>query len=63
MGMLVAGAWTDEDRQIQEGAFVRHLSECGEVLSADALGASLSKPGRYHLIASLRLAVLGPIEP
>ena len=52
MGMLVAGNWTDDDRQIQEGAFVRHASERGADLDADALGASLSEPGRYHLIAS-----------
>ena len=53
MGMLVAGTWTDDDRQIQDGAFVRHASECGLGLGADEVGASLSEPGRYHLIASL----------
>ena len=52
MGMLVAGTWTDDDRQIREGAFVRHASECGAGLGADEVGASLSEPGRYHLIAS-----------
>lgn len=52
MGMLVEGTWTDDDRQIREGAFVRHASECGADLEAEALGASLSEPGRYHLIAS-----------
>ena len=53
MGMLVAGRWTDDDRQIQGGAFVRHVSECGQGLEPDTLGASFSEPGRYHLIASL----------
>ncbi len=52
MGMLVKGRWTNDDRQIQEGVFVRHVSECGQDLEPEMLGASLSEPGRYHLIAS-----------
>lgn len=53
MGMLIAGAWTEEDRRIRDGIFVRHKSECGEGLSPHALGRSLSEPGRFHLIVSL----------
>ncbi|MEM7025946.1 MAG: glutathione S-transferase C-terminal domain-containing protein [Pseudomonadota bacterium] len=53
MGMLVDGRWRDEDRQIEDGAFVRAASRYSEDLVEDIAGALALEPGRYHLVASL----------
>ena len=53
MGMLVEGAWSDEDRTIRDGAYVRPASPYGEPLDAATVAAIAGAPGRFHLIASL----------
>lgn len=53
MGMLIEGAWTEEDRTIQGGSYVRPASPYGEPLSAEMIKAIATEPGRFHLIASL----------
>ena len=53
MGMLIEGRWTDEDRNIEKGAFVRPRSVYGQDLAADMMEAIRAEPGRFHLIASL----------
>lgn len=53
MGMLVEGRWTDEDRTIQGGAYVRPNSPYGEPLSEEVVQGVAAEPGRFHLIASL----------
>ncbi|MFI4988319.1 MAG: glutathione S-transferase family protein [Alphaproteobacteria bacterium] len=53
MGMMIEGRWSDEERSIEEGAFVRPASVYDEDLAADAIAALVDEPGRFHLIASL----------
>jgi len=53
MGMLIAGRWSDQDRFIEAGAFVRHASCYRESLGAATIAAIEEQPGRFHLIASL----------
>ena len=53
MGMLIAGTWTDEDRVIQSGAFVRAPSRFADDIPAEVIDAIAGDPGRYHLIASM----------
>ena len=52
MGMLVDGRWTDEDRVIVAGAFVRAAGVYRGDLGAAAAAALWAEPGRFHLIAS-----------
>ena len=51
MGMLINGSWTEEDRIIESGAFVREPSVLRDVDpgTADAIA---TQPGRFQLIAS-----------
>lgn len=51
MGMLMDGHWTDADRSIVEGRFVRPESVHSGALG-DVAGQLRAQPGRYHLIAS-----------
>ena len=53
MGMLIEGRWTEEDRHIEQGAYVRPESVYDQVLPADVVEALHAEPGRFHLIASL----------
>lgn len=53
MGMLIEGRWTEEDRNIEKGAYIRPRSVYDQVLAADVLEALRAEPGRFHLIASL----------
>ncbi len=53
MGMLVEGRWSEEDRTMQGGAYVRQASPYGELLSQRTVQAIAAEPGRFHLIASL----------
>lgn len=53
MGMLIDGRWTDEDRVIRSGAFVREPSRFGDDVPPEVIGAIADQPGRYHLIASM----------
>jgi len=53
MGMLVEGIWSDGDRTIQDGMYVRPPSHYGAPLDAETVVAIAAAPGRFHLIASL----------
>ena len=53
MGMMIAGHWTDEDRIIEAGAFVRQAGAFSAALGPDLLDALAAEPERFHLIASL----------
>lgn len=53
MGMLIEGQWSNEDRTIREGAYVRPNSSYGEPIPATVIDAISADPGRFHLIASL----------
>lgn len=53
MGMLVAGRWTNEDRTIQNGAYVRPKSAFSSPLPEHLVDTISKQPGRFHLIASL----------
>lgn len=53
MGMLVEGRWSEEDRTMQGGAYVRQTSPYGEPLPQQTVQAIADEPGRFHLIASL----------
>ena len=53
MGMLVAGRWTEEERSIERGAFVRQASVYGGALAPGLIEAMAAEPGRFHLVASL----------
>ena len=53
MGMMIKGKWTDDERIIKSGAFVRQASVYSNALSADVLKNFRAAPGRFHLIASL----------
>lgn len=53
MGMVVNGQWTDEDRFIIDGRFVRPDGGFGSAHAADLASRLRSQPGRYHLIASM----------
>lgn len=52
MGMLQNGRWTDEERIIEGGAYVRPPGAYGTAIGRDASDAIAAEPGRYHLIAS-----------
>ena len=52
MGMLVDGRWTDEDRTIAGGVFVRAASVYWGDVGGAAAAALWVEPGRFHLIAS-----------
>lgn len=52
MGMLIEGRWTDVDRSIVGGRFVRPASVLSGALG-EVAGRLRAQPGRYHLIASL----------
>lgn len=49
--MLIDGRWTDDDRSIVEGRFVRPDSVLSAALG-DVVERLRAQPGRYHLIAS-----------
>ena len=53
MGMMIEGRWTDEERQIEGGAFVRRPGVYGQDLAPGMIEALGSEPGRFHLVASL----------
>ena len=53
MGMLVDGCWSQVDRTLQDGAYVRPTSSFAQVLDARTVRAIETEPGRFHLIASL----------
>lgn len=53
MGMLIEGRWCEEDRTIQNGAYVRPPSPYDTPLDHGTIRAIESEPGRFHLIASL----------
>lgn len=53
MGMLIEGAWSDQDRTIKDGAYVRQNSVYAEPLNETAVRDIAKMPGRFHLIASL----------
>jgi len=53
MGMLVNGAWTNEDRTIVDGAYKRVPSVFGGVIEPSIAQSIADKPDRFHLIASL----------
>ena len=53
MGMLIEGKWTDEDRTIRDGAYVRPVSPYNESVPEVVIEAIVTEPGRFHLIASL----------
>jgi glutathionyl-hydroquinone reductase len=53
MGMLIDGTWTDEDRVIQSGAFVRAPSRFADDIPAEVIDAIAREPGRCHLIGSM----------
>ncbi|SFC61901.1 glutathione S-transferase C-terminal domain-containing protein [Pseudoalteromonas denitrificans] len=52
MGMLVEGIWSDEDRIIKNGAFVRQKSVHDQDISNDIALTIIQEPGRFHLIGS-----------
>ena len=52
MGMLVDGRWTDKDRTIRDGAYVRAPSPFAEPLGDGVIRAIADEPGHFHLIAS-----------
>ncbi|MCE9687575.1 glutathione S-transferase C-terminal domain-containing protein [Shewanella sp. AS16] len=52
MGMLIDGLWTEEDRIIKDGAFVRQASVYHAALGSELLEAIAAQAGRFHLIAS-----------
>lgn len=52
MGMVVEGRWTEQDRIIEAGAFVRPTSVYDNDLTSADIAALGSEPGRFHLIAS-----------
>ncbi|MEM9348710.1 MAG: glutathione S-transferase C-terminal domain-containing protein [Pseudomonadota bacterium] len=53
MGMLINGQWSDEDRTIENGAYVRPVSPFAEPLPVEVIQQISAEPGRFHLIASL----------
>ncbi len=53
MGILIEGCWTEENRDIEKGAYIRPRSVYDQVLAADVMEALRAEPGRCHLIASL----------
>ena len=53
MGMLIKGRWTDEDRFMREGAFVRAESGYGGEIPPETAAALAREPGRFLLVASL----------
>ena len=53
MGMLVQGRWTDEDRSIRGGAFLRRRSAYDDDLGTETIAALSAPTGRFHLLASL----------
>jgi len=53
MGMVIDGTWTDEDRFVERGIFVREPSVFGSEVPHDLIDAMSAEPGRFHLIASL----------
>ena len=53
MGMLIDGRWREEDRTIQNGAYVRPVSSFAREIDAHVVRAIEEAPGRFHLIASL----------
>ncbi len=53
MGMLIDGEWTNEDRTIRDGAYVRSASPYDELIPLNVIDAIATQPGRFHLIASL----------
>lgn len=52
MGMIVEGRWTDEDRVIEAGAYVRQNSVHDNTLAPADIAALSTEPGRFYLIAS-----------
>ncbi|EFL88213.1 glutathione S-transferase [Ahrensia sp. R2A130] len=53
MGMLIEGCWSNEDRTIEDGAYVRAPSPYGDPLDESIVCAIVAEPGRFHLVASL----------
>lgn len=53
MGMLIAGRWSEQDRFIEAGTFVRQASRYRDDLDVETVRAIAAEPGRFHLIASL----------
>ncbi len=52
MGMLADGRWQDEDRVIEDGAYVRPASPLRSAHKRETVHAIAQEPGRYWLIAS-----------
>lgn len=53
MGMLVEGIWSDENRTIKDGAYVRAASPYGSPLNTKTIHGIANTPSRFHLVASL----------
>lgn len=53
MGMLIDGQWHEEDRTIQDGAYVRPTSPFAAPVPAELICALSAEPGRFSVIASL----------
>ena len=53
MGMIIQGVWTEENRGLENGAFVRADSVYDQEISAGIVDTLAAEPGRFHLIASL----------
>lgn len=55
MGMLIDGAWTEDDaahRHAVDGAFVRPEANFRAMVTADGSSGFKAEPGRYHLFVS-----------
>lgn len=52
MGMVIGGHWTDEDRVVEAGAYVRQKSVYDNNLTPADIAALGTEPGRFYLIAS-----------
>lgn len=53
MGMLLNGAWSEQDTAIQDGAFVRSPSSYDRPIADDTIAAISAYPGRFVLIVSM----------
>lgn len=52
MGMVIGGRWTEEDRVVEAGAYVRQKSVYDNNLTPADIAALGAEPGRFYLIAS-----------
>jgi len=53
LGMLVDGAWSEQDDSIQNGAFVRAPSSCDAPVVQETIEQLSRDPGRFTLIVSM----------